>query len=225
MKKCSKCKNEKELIHFCKNNRYKDGLHDTCKQCRKEYNQQNKNKIKIYEQKWRQNNPKYQKQWREDHPEKYKELYVKSNAKKTKNQIALDNKQSLPLKKRWAKDNYKNNPNFKLSQLLRIRLIDALKEKANKIEPTLSLLGCNIDECRHHLESQFKPEMNWSNHGEIWEIDHIKPCSSFDLTDIEQQKQCFHYTNLQPLFKTSELAKSLGYIDEVGNRNKTNKII
>jgi hypothetical protein len=41
--------------------------------------------------------------------------------------------------------------------------------------------------------------MSWNNHGSYWEIDHIKPCSSFDLTDIEQQKQCFHYTNLQPL--------------------------
>jgi len=67
--------------------------------------------------------------------------------------------------------------------------------------------------------------MTWENHGEIWEIDHIKPCNSFDLTDIEQQKQCFHYTNLQPLFKTSKLAKSFGYINEIGNRNKSNKII
>ena len=25
--------------------------------------------------------------------------------------------------------------------------------------------------------------MSWGNHGEIWEIDHIKPCASFDLTD------------------------------------------
>ena len=225
MKKCSKCKIEKESNYFCKNNRYKDGLHDTCKQCRKEYNQQNKNKIKIYEQKWRKSNPDYQKQWREDNPEKYKELYIKSNTRKTKEQITLDNKQTLSLKKRWAKDNYKNNPNFKLSQLLRIRLIDALKEKTNKTEPTLSLLGCSIEECKYYLESQFKPEMNWDNHGKVWEIDHIKPCSSFNLTDIEQQKQCFHYTNLQPLFKTSELAKSLGYIDEIGNRNKINKII
>jgi hypothetical protein len=53
--------------------------------------------------------------------------------------------------------------------------------------------------------------MTWLNHGQIWEIDHIKPCSSFDLTDLEQQKQCFHYTNLQPLFKTE-------------NRQKSNKI-
>lgn len=65
--------------------------------------------------------------------------------------------------------------------------------------------------------------MNWDNHGIIWEIDHIKPCVSFNLIDPEQQKQCFHYTNLQPLFKTNEVAKSFGYIDEIGNRNKGRK--
>ena len=63
--------------------------------------------------------------------------------------------------------------------------------------------------------------MNWDNHGEIWEIDHIKPCSLFNLIDIEQQKQCFHYTNTKPLFKTSFIAKSFGY-NEIGNRNKSN---
>jgi hypothetical protein len=59
--------------------------------------------------------------------------------------------------------------------------------------------------------------------GGVWEIDHIKPCASFDLTDIKQQKECFHYTNLQPLFKTSDIAKSFGYIDHIGNRNKPKK--
>jgi hypothetical protein len=50
--------------------------------------------------------------------------------------------------------------------------------------------------------------MSWSNHGTIWEIDHIKPVSSFDLTDEDQQKQCFHYTNLQPLTKKENRTKS-----------------
>jgi hypothetical protein len=65
--------------------------------------------------------------------------------------------------------------------------------------------------------------MNWGNHGVTWEIDHIKACSNFDLTKLEEQKQCFHYTNLQPLFKTTEIAEQYGYINEIGNRNKGNK--
>jgi hypothetical protein len=66
--------------------------------------------------------------------------------------------------------------------------------------------------------------MNWDNHKIIWEIDHIKPISLFNLTNLEEQKQCFHYTNMQPLFKTTEIAKSFNYV-EIGNRNKSNKYL
>ena len=67
--------------------------------------------------------------------------------------------------------------------------------------------------------------MNWSNHGTIWEIDHIIPCDSFDLTKLEEQEKCFHFSNLQPLFKTTEIAESLGYKGYIGNREKSNKIL
>ena len=116
-------------------------------------------------------------------------------------------------------ERYKNNPQTKLALLLRVRLNNALKE-ITRYNTSFSLLGCTIKEYKQHLESQFKPEMNWDNHGDIWEIDHIKPCNSFDLIDIEQQKQCFHYTNLQPLFKTTEISELFGY-NELGNRNKS----
>lgn len=223
MKKCSKCKLEKEVDQFCKNSRYKDGRHDICKQCRKEYNINNKEKIKEYGNQWRNNNPNYGIQWKVNNPDKYKTSYTTNNSKKTREQIKSDNILSQPYKAKWAKDKYKNDLKYRLSQILRIRLLDALKGKSNKIISSLDLLGCNITEFKQHLELQFKPEMNWENHGKIWEIDHIIPCSSFDLINVEEQQKCFHYTNIQPLFKTSDLAKSLGYINEIGNRNKSNK--
>ena len=52
--------------------------------------------------------------------------------------------------------------------------------------------------------------MTWDNHGQ-WHIDHIKPCAKFDLTDKDQQKACFHYTNLQPLWKEDNLSKRDSY--------------
>lgn len=68
---------------------------------------------------------------------------------------------------------------------------------------SLELLGCSIEECRKYLESKFLPGMTWKNSGNgknKWNIDHIIPCSAFDLSYYEQQKLCFHYTNLQPLW-------------------------
>ena len=50
--------------------------------------------------------------------------------------------------------------------------------------------------------------MDWNNHGSVWEIDHIIPCDSFNMLDFNQQKQCFHYTNTQPLFKKENRIKS-----------------
>ena len=51
--------------------------------------------------------------------------------------------------------------------------------------------------------------MTWNNHGiYTWHIDHIKPCDSFDLSNEEDQKKCFHYTNMQPLWALENLSKS-----------------
>ena len=93
------------------------------------------------------------------------------------------------------------------------------------MKSVIELVGCTIDEFRLYVESLFFPEMTWENHGDIWEIDHILPCASFDLTLLEEQKKCFHFSNHQPLFKTTAIAQSLGYNDIVGNRNKLHKII
>lgn len=125
------------------------------------------------------------------------------------------------------KERCQNDIQYRLKKHLRIRLWEVIIKKGKntrngKVE---DIIGCNIDEYRSYLESQFKPEMNWENHGKIWEIDHKIPCDSFDLTLLEEQFKCFHYTNIQPLFKTTEIAKSFGYEDEIGNREKSNKIL
>ena len=73
----------------------------------------------------------------------------------------------------------------------------------------LELLGCSIKEFKKHLESKFKDGMTWKNRGvKGWHIDHIIPCDSFDLTKLEEQKKCFHYSNMQPLWWYENLAKS-----------------
>jgi hypothetical protein len=91
----------------------------------------------------------------------------------------------------------KLDPNFKILSNSRIRIYYALKSNTKK-SSTKELLGCTVEELWSYLEKQFKPGMTKENYGE-WHVDHIKPCASFDLSKEENQKKCFHYTNLQPL--------------------------
>ena len=96
---------------------------------------------------------------------------------------------------------------FRLCGNLRSRLYAALRRgRGVKSEGTLKLIGCSVCELRKHIESQFDPEMSWSNYGD-WEIDHIRPCVSFDLTDPVQQRECFNWRNLQPLWKEDNRSK------------------
>lgn len=77
---------------------------------------------------------------------------------------------------------------------------------------TLKLIGCSFLELKIYLESQFKEGMTWNNHNlKGWHIDHIKPISLYDLSKEEEQKECFHYTNLQPLWAIDNIKKSNKY--------------
>jgi len=207
IKVCSRCNQQKSFNEYHKDKKGIFGLKSSCKSCistyMKSYTQENKERIKQYEKEYRSNNGEKIKQKVNEYRLKHKEhLYKKS--------------------KEYHFQQYHISPYFKIKRLLRDRVSKILGNKG-VTKKSNELLGCSGIELKTHLESLFFKEMSWNNHGEIWEIDHIKPCASFDLTDPQQQKECFHYTNLQPLFKTSDIAKSFGYIDYIGNRNKPKK--
>ena len=99
---------------------------------------------------------------------------------------------------------------YKLRKNLTTRIWWALKAKVCRSGNVLKLLGCSVEELRAHLQKQFLPGMSWDNYGE-WHIDHIRPCASFDLTDPAQQRECFNYKNLQPLWAKDNLSKGPKY--------------
>ena len=59
--------------------------------------------------------------------------------------------------------------------------------------------------------------MNWSNMNQ-WHIDHIRPISSFNLNDPTQQKKCFHFSNLQPLWAKDNLKKGSKFEAQYKNK-------
>ncbi len=107
----------------------------------------------------------------------------------------------------YRKNRLKTNVSAKISETLRKRLKAALSREY-KTGSAINLLGCSIDYFKEYIEKQFREGMTWDNHGkDIWHIDHIKPCDSFDLTKESEQIICFHYTNMQPLFALENYSK------------------
>jgi hypothetical protein len=127
--------------------------------------------------------------------------YTKTNLKECYDALLKKDYQ-----KAYRINRYKNDINFRLEYILRTRFRQTLKNNS-KSKHTLELLGCSVEDLKVHLEKQFSKGMSWSNYGK-WHIDHVRPCSSFDLSKPEEQALCFHYTNLQPLWAADNLAKS-----------------
>ena len=93
-----------------------------------------------------------------------------------------------------------------------IKIISILGLKGeSKSKNTEYFLGCTFEEAWGYLIPQFRFPMTRENYGKIWHVDHIRPVCSFDLSDPEQVKACFHYTNLQPLFIEENLRKGGKY--------------
>ena len=142
---------------------------------------------------------KAQKKWRLENKEKVI-AYRKSEKGKAKQSKSL---------RAYYRRRIKKDPAFKLSCNMRKRLQSFLKRKGlNKSNKTMELVGCSKDFLREHLEKQFKPGMNWSNHNfRGWHVDHIVPLSKLDCSDPDQLKRACHYSNLQPLWAEENFKK------------------
>lgn len=97
----------------------------------------------------------------------------------------------------------KSDLSYRLSKLLRNRFLRALHGNY-KTGSAVDALGCSIDYFKFHMARQFQKGMTWSNMGKgkgKWNIDHIIPMSSFDLTDIAQVAVACNYKNMRPLWQ------------------------
>lgn len=227
MKTCQKCNQDKQFIQFNKNKSKKDGLDIYCKECvienSKKYRPEriillpqdpnNKICIKCSEEKSKTEFSTMKSQT--DGLNYWCKICVKADRKDKdwhKNQYSHYKETKMI----WEGFKYNNDLNHKLKSNFRCRINGVLKRQSTqKNNASLKYLGCSLEEYKQHLEKQFKPDMNWDNHGVIWEVDHIYPCSKFDLTIEENIYKCFNYTNTQPLYKSENRSKKDKIIDDI----------
>jgi len=233
MKTCKICNIEKPLSEFY------SGC-NKCTNCvaaqKKSYYESNKDKIseqkKLYYIEKKTEMAEKKKVYYENNKEHLKE-YNKNNYyvnKEGRAEYYQINKEIIVKKRKIYKSTHKElvkaqrrkhtkkqmltNVNYKLRKNIRGRINNAIINGfGKKSHKTTVLLGCDWNTVRMHLESQFVNGMSWDNYGLFgWHIDHIRPCASFDLTDVDQQKECFNYKNLQPLWARDNLVKGCTFI-------------
>lgn len=224
-KTCKTCLQVLPITLFALCKASKDRLSYSCKPCISQYNKNRRKDPKVIEAQ-----KVARKARKERDPIKYKEMEracwkkdKENNTKRKRKWMLIPGNREIAReqsKKARKPDYYKKafahkkarlarDPSYRALQSMRQRLWQLLKDFGGKNDRTMNLIGCSKEFLFKHIESQFLPEMSWDNYGRNgWHIDHIIPCSSFDLSDLEQKKKCFHWSNLQPLWGTENSLKS-----------------
>lgn len=219
-KVCSKCELEKCTSMFHKSKHTASGLRPECKDCKKEidreyrvrnaekirerdkkYYEQNAEKIRQRAKDWYDNNLERATEYRRDRFQtnkdqiyEYRKEYNERNHEKIKTYMNT-----------YMQNRYHTNINYKVKSICNKRIRDCVRNKSKK---TVEYIGCDIDFLKEWLEYQFVEGMTWDNMGIEWHIDHVRPCSSFDFSNDTDISECYHWTNLQPLFARDNISKS-----------------
>jgi hypothetical protein len=256
MKKCSKCKTEKQATpeFFCRNKGRPDGWHCWCKEClyasQKKHRHKNREKIAANNKEWRENNPEWvrayhkkyhqknrkkkaanNKKWRQDNREKIKK-YLQNNREERltqKRKYYHNNRERIQAEAReYSRNNHEKrnaqrrhrrqiDPMYKLQSNMRSGFSRVLsKRSTSKSCRTFDYIGMTPEGFWQYLESQFQPGMTRENYGE-WHVDHIRPVSSFDFEGDNLEAalhECWHYTNLRPLWAKDNISKGAKYEPE-----------
>lgn len=224
---CTLCKVKKLIEHFGKNKTQPYGRHYYCKECVKQQSEKHKEKNKEWYERNKEKVSQYQKEYREKNRDKINEYHrtlplekkQKVNCSEKKKQKAKERNQDEAHKKKrnkYYREKYIEDIQYKTKKILEARL-RALVKKNDSVK-AIDFLGCTVSEFKAHIEKKFVATMSWDSYGPTgWTFDYIVPACKFDLTDPEQVKLCFHYSNIQPLFAVTKVINGVTF---EGNLNK-----
>ena len=182
------------------------------RQGKEDWKNRNRDKVRITQNKRKnvryKTEPEYAQKHRDRSNKRYHNLTDEEKVIYGKNNRLRENKTNKRIYMRnYHRYRNKYDMKFRITNTLRSRVRAAIKNKGGvKSFKTMKLIGCSINKCIKHLEKQFKDNMSWSNYGK-WHIDNKIPCVSFDLSKTSEQKECFNYKNLQPMWKINNLRK------------------
>ena len=202
LKKCAKCKVEKNICHFGNDKSRKGGLKPYCKDCHNAVNRKIRaNDIEKYHM--------IEKRWRDKNKEKTSQRTKKwaLNNKERMNNLIASWRERNPEKYKSIALKHRSKICYKISRTFRNRMVTSIKQ-GKEDKKVFELLGYTIDELIIHLQKQFVEGMDWDNYGD-WHIDHINPISSFDISSYEcdEFKVAWGLANLRPLWAKDNHAK------------------
>jgi hypothetical protein len=206
-KVCSKCKENKPHNKFHKDNTNAHNITSNCSDCRNKLREKSEDRAGL----WKDGKKRCSMCNKYKHTDQYWKCSSNANGLAAKciqcKKQYIKTITSTDTHKKWlsnySKEKRKTNPYFAIMNCQRAILHNHLKSKTKRSH---EYIGCTGKELKTHLELQFKPWMNWGNRGKYngeyfhgWDMDHIRPLSSFDLTDPNQQLIAFSYKNIMPL--------------------------
>lgn len=209
MKSCGTCKIEKPFTDFGRKAAGKYGLDGSCLVCcrikKTRFYQENKESLLSRKKIYYENN--------KDKILAHCRRYVKENkevAYKKRKDYKKTNKTKIRERMRnYEYNRYREDPQYRLSCLLRKRLRLAINKK-NKNGSAVKDLGMKIQTFLVYLNLDCldKYGIPYTGNEKFFELDHIRPLKSFNLQDPAEFKKATHWSNLQILTKKENRCKS-----------------
>jgi len=197
--KCSKC----SVVMIRENKK----SYTVCKTCQsnqqKDYRSRNKEKVIESRKKYYEKNKEKISEYYQEHYKINKDTYMENNRKwRQENRDEINKK---------ANKRFQTNISARLKKNCRSRIWAAIKGHSLC---SMKLIDCTIPFFKEWLKSNFKDGMTFQNYGSYWHVDHVIPCSKFDMKDETDITNCFRWTNLQPLEAKLNMSKHDNIIKE-----------
>ena len=212
-KKCSNCNKRKSFDKFDSCKRSLTGKRSRCKECRKQYYLDNKERLLKKAENYRRTLDKekvaeYNKRYREENKER-----ISENKKKWVEDNRVHTREWF---RSYTINRKKSDLCFKIKIIVSTAVYNTIKRATNgggtKGGSTFERLSYTPQQLVEHLEKQFLEGMTWDNWGHgagCWHIDHIVPQAALPYDSLEHPnfQKCWTIENLRPLWAFENLSK------------------